>query len=186
MHERQQMLFSCTTNYSRITARGFTLFELLIVVSIMAVLGGAMISHTYNAEQNGKPGENAGVGYQAKAERAQVSSVVGALRSALHLRVAKLFVAGKQRQISNLVSENPMTWLAEVPHNYLGEFFSPKITELSVESWYYDKSDKKLVYLLNYGRDYDHPEANVLRYKIRLLTSSTDGGVDGVVLEQVK
>lgn len=185
MAKRQKLLFFCTYRCKISRAAGFSLFELLVVVSIMAVLGGTMISRTYNVKKDGNA-EVEGSGYQARAERAQVATVVGALRSALHLRVAKLYVSGRQQQMLGLVNENPMTWLAEVPHNYVGEYFSPKVTELPLESWYYDKSDKKLAYVLNYGRDFDHPESNILRYKIRIVGAKGDGGIDGVVLEQVK
>jgi type II secretory pathway pseudopilin PulG len=168
--------------------RGFTLFEFGIVIAIMAVLGGAMISRTYTQNKNGEveTGQQ-GQGYQAQAERAQVATIVGALRSALHLRISKMMTTGQERNIPSVVDENPMRWLAEVPSNYIGEYFSPKTTELPLESWYYDKKNKTLVYLFNHGRNAKNPDADIVRYKLKVLAD--DGGnrnsVAGVVLEVV-
>lgn len=168
--------------------RGFTLFEFGIVIAIMAVLGGAMISRTYTTNKDGEVDSNGqGQGYQAQAERAQVATIVGALRSALHLRVSKLMTTGQERQIPGLVEENPMRWLAEVPSNYIGEYFSPKTTELPLESWYYDKKAKTLVYLYNHGRNTNNPESDLVRYKLKLLSEPANGKneIAGVVLEVV-
>lgn len=168
--------------------RGFTLFEFAIVIAIMAVLGGAMISRTYTQNKEGEveTGRHS-QGYQAQAERAQVATIVGALRSALHLRMSKMMTSGQERSIPGLVDENPMRWLAEVPSNYIGEYFSPKITELPLESWYYDKKNKTLVYLYNHGRNAKNPEEDIVRYKLRVLAdeSGNRNSVAGVVLEVV-
>jgi prepilin-type N-terminal cleavage/methylation domain-containing protein len=183
----RQIMINCRTTQKKrgmIAPRGFTLFEFAIVIAIMAVLGGAMLSRTYNTKKNGEIDTSGqGQGYQAQAERAQVATVLGALRSALHLKVAKAIVVGKEDSVAAFANENPMTWLSEIPHNYIGEYFSPKTTDLPVESWYYDRTDKKLVYLLNHGRDFDQPTLNILKYKVRLLSDSS--GSNGVVLEQV-
>jgi type II secretory pathway pseudopilin PulG len=169
---------------------GFTLFEFGIVIAIMAVLGGAMISRTYTQNKDGEVETGGqGQGYQAQAERAQVATVIGGLRSALHLRIAKMMTSGQERLIPGLVDENPMRWLAEVPSNYIGEYFSPKTTELPLETWYYDKKNKTLVYLFNHGRNANHPDADIVRYKLRVLAETENGGnrssVAGVVLEVV-
>jgi prepilin-type N-terminal cleavage/methylation domain-containing protein len=171
-------------------SRGFTLFEFAIVIAIMAVLGGAMISRTYTTNKDGEVDTNGqGQGYQAQAERAQVATIIGAVRSALHLRVAKLVTTGRERDLPGLVDENPMRWLAEVPSNYVGEYFSPKTTELPLESWYYDKKNKTLVYLYNHGRNASNPDSDVIRYKLKVMSDSGSGsnrdGVAGVVLEVV-
>ena len=168
-------------------SRGFTLFEFGIVIAIMAVLGGAMISRTYTTNKDGEVDTNGqGQGYQAQAERAQVATIVGALRSALHLRVAKMVATGRERELPGVVDENPMRWLAEVPSNYIGEYFSPKTTELPLESWYYDKKNKTLVYLYNHSRNANDVESNVVRYKLRVLSETANSGAQntsGVVLE---
>ncbi len=169
--------------------QGFTLFEFAVVIAIMAVLGGAMISRTYTTTKDGEVDTSSqGQGYQAQAERAQVATIVGALRSALHLRVSKMMTSGQERLIPGVVDENPMRWLAEVPSNYVGEYFSPKTTELPLESWYYDKKNKTLVYLYNHGRNANNPELDVVRYKLKVLNETDASGgknVAGVVLEVV-
>lgn len=181
------MLRKKNKNYLR--QNGFTLFEFAIVIAIMAVLGGAMISRTYTTNKDGEveTGQQS-QGYQAQAERAQVATILGALRSALHLRVSKMLTTGQERMIPGLVDENPFRWLAEVPSNYIGEYFSPKTTDLPLESWYYDKKNKTLVYLYNHGRNANNPDLDVVRYKLKVITDSDGNGrssVSGVVIEPV-
>lgn len=166
---------------------GFTLFEFAIVIAIMAVLGGAMISRTYTTNKDGEveTGQQSS-GYQAQAERAQVATILSALRSALHLRVSKMMTSGQEKMIPGVVDENPFRWLAEVPSNYIGEYFSPKTTELPLESWYYDKKNKTLVYLYNHNRSASNPESDVVRYKLRVVMENDGNGrssIGGVVIE---
>lgn len=113
-------------------AKGFTLFELLVVIliigTLMAVLSDRLLF------------------YQEAAEKAAMEQTVGNLRSALHLQIADRLLKGNTNDLRALASDNPMDWLAERPANYLGERFAPKEDEVSAGSWYFDLSDRQLVY----------------------------------------
>jgi prepilin-type N-terminal cleavage/methylation domain-containing protein len=169
----------CNT-YSRCAKnRGFTLFELAIVVAIVGVLGAALMTRI--------------IFYQEQAELAGVEQLVGTMRSALNLKVARFYIDGNAKNLRSLADENPMDWLAEHPKNYLGEFYLPDGKDLAAGNWYYDRSSKCLVYLLNKASNVRDSGANALKFRVKVLISpsnvtkmhSSPDILEGVILEQV-
>lgn len=157
-------------------ARGFTLFELAIAVSIIAILAGALLNRI--------------IFYMEQAELTAMQQVVGTLRSAMHLKVSQLYVSGRMGELATMVDENPMDWLAETPSNYVGEYYVTSINEVAPGNWYFDRRQKKLVYLLNHGKNFSDPTLNVLKFKVKLSSvvgkqPSGTASVDGVTLAQV-
>ncbi len=123
-----------------IAGAGFSLLELLVVVSIIGILAGVLL--------------NRALFYQELAEKTAMEETVGAIRGALHLRMAALITRNRMDEIPRLAKQNPMDWLAEKPRGYAGEYFDPKIGEIPKGSWYYDLKDGSLVYLVNSGRHF--------------------------------
>jgi prepilin-type N-terminal cleavage/methylation domain-containing protein len=161
-------------------AGGFTLFELAVVTSIIGILAAALL--------------NSVLFYQAQAERVAAQQMAGTLRSALHLQVASLIAKGREKEIAGLVEQNPMDWLAEKPGNYSGDFYSPKESIVSVGHWYFDRADKKLIYLYNHGDFASDTVGNKLKFKVKLATMKSgsvrnvvgaDEEISGVILEQL-
>src|SRR3989338_8292128 len=87
--------------------RGFSLFELLVVIVIVSILMVIAISRL--------------LALQVDAERVVMESTVGALRSGLGIKVAESIVKQKVATLPVYEGSNPMNLLAEVPGNYLGE-----------------------------------------------------------------
>ena len=87
--------------------RGFSLIELLVVVLIVSILMVVAISRL--------------LALQVDAERVVMESTVGAVRSAMGIKVAEFIVKQKVSALPAYESKNPMSLLAEVPKNYLGE-----------------------------------------------------------------
>lgn len=164
--------------------RGFTLIELAVVASIVALLAAALLSRA--------------VFYQEQAEKAAVDQTVGIIRSALHLQIAGFLVKGKNAEIATLADQNPMDWLAEKPGNYVGEYYAPKPGMVASGKWYFDLQSRNLVYL---AHSHEHlktaaGEGNKLRYRAKVvgsLNSATATGsspangnaIEGVILEPV-
>lgn len=134
--------------------RGFTLFELAVVASIIAMLVSVLM-HRISS-------------YQEEAELAAVERLVATLRSALTMRTGALLVANRQRELPTLLEQNPIAWLAQKPRNYLGEYYSPDVTEFPRGNWYYDSSAKTLVYLSNSGETLSGGWPNLLKFKLKL------------------
>ena len=135
------------------TARGFTLLELVVVVCLVAILFTVAANRLW--------------GLQVLAEQMAMETVIGTLRSALGMKVAKLYARNDWTGLQALEGSNPMLLLAETPNTYRG-----LDTGGSAErgSWMYRPGDKMLVYRVKhegYFRGAEgRPEA---RFRVRLV-----------------
>ena len=142
---------------------GFSLFELLVVIVIVSVLMVIAISRL--------------LALQVDAERVVMESTIGALRSALGIKVAESIVKQKVATLSAYEGSNPMNLLAEVPGNYFGELAGADPYTLEKGNWYFDKPAKTLVYIVDntgyFSGGMDDPLR--ARFKIRLVYTDADG-----------
>ncbi len=152
----------------------FSLVELVVVIVIISILMVVAISRL--------------LALQVDAERVVMESVVGAIRSGLGIKVAQTIVKQNVNSLPGYENSNPINLLAEVPVNYLGEFEGPDPDALEKGSWYFDRSSRMLVYIVDNtayfsGGTADPPRA---RFKIRLVYTDTDGngvydsGIDAI------
>ena len=113
---------------------GFSLFELIVVITIIAILMGLFL--------------NRALFYQEQAEKVAMEEVAGAIQSALTLQYGQILTRGKPSDVTALALDNPMTWLQKKPRNYAGEFYD--LTPLPVEpgNWVFDLKSRDLVYLV--------------------------------------
>ena len=121
------------------SASGFSLFEFLVVVTSIALLGGVLLERVRF--------------YQEQAEKAAMEQMVGALRSALRLQIAERLSKGRQG-LAELLGQNPMDWMIGKPLNYPGERPSAEPGKASGGSWYFDRRDRCLVYVVGNGRHF--------------------------------
>jgi prepilin-type N-terminal cleavage/methylation domain-containing protein len=157
-------------------SRGITLIEIAVVIAVIGILGSMLLSRSRF--------------YQEQAEKVSVEQTLSILRSAMHLQLAGKVANGKDREITQLVQQNPMSWLSEKPNNYVGEFYSPKPGIVQNGNWYFDPHDQNLVYMVINQEHLQTKdgEANRLRFRARLfpLEAGVNGGpIEGVVLEPV-
>ncbi len=142
---------------------GFSLFELLVVIVIVSILMVIAISRL--------------LALQVDAERVVMESTIGALRSALGIKVAESIVKQKVSALPAYEGSNPMNLLAEVPGNYLGEMEGTDSYTLEKGSWYFDKPARTLVYIVDntgyFSGGMDNPPR--ARFKIRLVYTDADG-----------
>ena len=135
---------------------GFTLFELIVVVCIVAIMAGIL----FNRLQM----------YQEAAEKAAMQQTAAAIKSALQMRVAAYLMNGRETDIEHLRSENPVSWLQERPQNYAGAFYGDAYARVAPGSWYFDLSQRELVYVVNLGH-YFKPGADGrkwVRYRVKI------------------
>lgn len=156
------------------SARGFSLFELIVVIVIISILMVVAISRL--------------IVLQVDAERVVMESTVGAIRSGLGIKVAESIVRQNIAGLPAYEATNPMSLLAEVPANYLGELNGADPDALEKGTWYFDVLSQTLVYLVDntgyFSGGMDDPPR--VRFKVRLVYADTnsngiyDSGVDAI------
>lgn len=119
---------------SPVSCKGFTLLELIIVITLIVVLMGLFLNRV--------------LFYQEQAEKVAMEQVAGAIQSALTMQYSQIMTRGKASDIEALAHDNPLSWLQKNPPNYAGEFYDP--TPLSVESgsWVFDLKSRDLIYVM--------------------------------------
>ena len=136
--------------------RGFTLLELVVVIVVISILGLFALDRIWSL--------------RIAAEQATVRQIVGNIKSALGLEVAKLALAGKMSTVAQLNKTNPIPLLAQAPNNYLGEKnVNGQITEPGV--WYFDKKQKALIYNVIYKENFKTTLKGLprIRHRIKLV-----------------
>ena len=158
---------------------GYTQYELAVVVVIIGIMLVVFLQRV--------------LFYHEQASRAQVQQVVDALQSAVRMQISSLRLKGRAAEISGLIGENPMNQLEQKPANYLGEFYSAPSQEVSNGNWYYNRTEKKLIYdytVLNY---FNKNSRYQLSFSIKSVIivdgvmkhGTEDGSIDVVVLDQL-
>lgn len=135
---------------------GFTLFELIVVVCIVAVLAGILLNRLRV--------------YEEAAEKAAMRQTAAAIKSALQMRVASYMIDGRDKEIENLRNENPVGWLQEKPAGYAGEFYADAYARVRPGSWYFDLTRRELIYVINLGSNFKPGSdgRKWVRYRVRI------------------
>ena len=163
--------------------RGFSLFELALVVAIIGVLAAALLSRVTM--------------YQEAAERVAMENVVGVLRSALGMKAGQMVAQGRAAEVSKLLTINPMDLLAQKPANYIGEVSTPQKEKISRGNWYFNRKELLLVYIARTGATFQVTNSHQHAYRVQLVRdmdgadgpklaeTSNSTTIEGVVLTKV-
>ena len=138
------------------SSKGFTLIELVVVITIIVILAGALLTRIWF--------------YQEQAEKAAMEQVAAALQSAMVMQYGHMLVSGRETEAKNLLTENPVRWLMRAPPNYAGEFDGIKPAAIEPGNWAFDLKTRELIYVPDRS-DYFDPGTDGLkwvRYRARL------------------
>lgn len=130
---RSELLYpeSCIPNPR--SSRGFTLLEMIVVISLVAVLAGMLLQRVWF--------------YQEQAEKAAMEQMAATLQTALLLQYAQLLTRGQESETKTLTTENPTRWLVQKPANYAGEFYAMTPAAIAPGNWAFDLKSRELIYV---------------------------------------
>jgi prepilin-type N-terminal cleavage/methylation domain-containing protein len=148
--------------------RGFTLFELIVVIIIFAALATVLLARLAY--------------YQETVERVAMETTVRLVKTGLQIRLAELIIGNRQGEAGMLEETDPMSWLERKPANYGGAWRDGA----EPGNWYFDKAGRQLMYVVNTGNRLDidtETGRKVLHFRVRLLKSLVN--VPGGAVESV-
>lgn len=145
--------------------RGFSFLELILVVTIIGVLFTVAIDRLLILK--------------VEAERTAMAQILGALRSAMSIQVAKHISSGKVTDLPQMAGANPMDWLSEKPENYIGIKDEPDPADITAYKWYFDSYNKWLVYRVGNTDYFSSPLKNAARARFKVNLDYTDNNENG-------
>ena len=158
--------------------RGATRLELAIAAILTALLAAVLLNRL--------------ISYQGETEQVAAKQLVGSLRTALAVQSARVISTTGEAGLMALSHQNPMTWLQRTPENYLGEYYSPKKSDLPTGNWYFDRTARTLVYLTSSEKSFSFGTQKVMSFKVKLLrvsgpvnASGQLKGTTGLVIDQI-
>ncbi|MBU0592981.1 MAG: type II secretion system GspH family protein [Gammaproteobacteria bacterium] len=143
------------------------MLELVVVASILAIFAGILLNRMLY--------------YQEVAEKMNMETTAGTLRSALLLKIAEYMTTGRTIEYEQIAQENPMDWLEVKPPNYVGAFSGSPPEGASSGSWYFDLSSRILVYRIGSGRYFLPDSHNLKQVRFRLVLSYSGIQGDGAI-----
>ena len=120
--------------------RGFSLLEIAVSIALIGVFAGLLLERL--------------VYYQEAAEKAVMELEANKLKLALQVHIGDLIARNQALDYAQIARENPMRWMDPPPGKYRGEFYGDVSADLPKGSWYFDRSNAELVYLLNLDRNF--------------------------------
>lgn len=114
---------------------GFSLFELVVFIICVAIVY-AVAANRF-AE------------FPEAAERANFFAVTTEIQTGVNLELLLGLIGGSSQRLANYEDSNPMDFLLQAPSNYLGAFDFVDTDRLTRRSWYFDRQQGELVYLVN-------------------------------------
>jgi prepilin-type N-terminal cleavage/methylation domain-containing protein len=111
-----------------IRQRGFSKFELSVVVAIFGILAGALMARLYAIE--------------VEAERTEVDLTVRNIRVGIQLAIGERIMRGEEERISEVAQASPVDFLGHRPRDFNAGRFPE-----APGQWAYDSLSRELAYL---------------------------------------
>ncbi|MDO8597490.1 MAG: hypothetical protein Q7R45_12815 [Sulfuricaulis sp.] len=152
---------------------GLTWLEFSVVASVLAVLAGSLLT--------------ALLYYEELAEATVVQLTIQNIRSGLRYQIADRLVAGRTREIGQLLGANPVSWLERSPDGYVGIVRAGSVRLLPAGSWFYDIDRGEIGYVpkLSFHLVAEPGRRAILRWRMQALRSPTPREVEGLMLVTV-
>ena len=155
---------------ARCRGGGFSLLELAVYIALIGVFVGVLLDRMLY--------------YQEAAEKAVMELEASKLKLALQVHVGDLMARNRALDYARIARENPIGWLDRPPIGYRGEFDGDVSAELPKGSWFFDRSNAEVVYLVKLDRNLQlgsGVRARV-RWRIKLVRPEGAATKDGTVI----
>ena len=147
-----------------------TLLEFALVAAIFAALcGGYLAALLY---------------YEELAEKTVVESTVQNLRSGLMLQAAGRIASGRDRELADLLEQNPVDWLERPPAGYVGIRGSVRARDVEPGSWYYDPAAREIGYRPRLDRHLHIKGDELLRWRVDAVRAERGGRAEGLSIHR--
>lgn len=153
---------------------GITLLEFSVVAAVLVMIAGSLLAALLYHEE--------------LAEAAVVQMTIRNMRSGLRYQIADRLVAGRTREMGQLVRANPLSWLESSPDGYVGTVRTDSVRSLPGGSWFYDIDRGEIGYVpkLSFYLVMEPTERpKILRWRMQALRSPTPWEVEGLMLVTV-
>jgi hypothetical protein len=157
---------------SRAAARaaGFTAFELAVAIALIGLFSFVLLDRLLY--------------YQEAAEKASMEYWANVLKLGLQIRIGHLMAQNRVVNYTEVARENPMTWLDAPVPGYRGEVAATLNPEMPPASWYYDRTQRELVYVTSLSR-YLQPDAGGrprVHFQVKVIHPDGAAARDSMVL----
>ncbi|HUF74416.1 MAG TPA: prepilin-type N-terminal cleavage/methylation domain-containing protein [Gammaproteobacteria bacterium] len=146
-------------------SRGFSLFELVVVIVVIAILSGLLLARV--------------LPLIGQAERVAFLQTKQQIQNALLLEAAGRVVRGESGTLASLTGTNPMDLLLEPPGNYAGTISRLTSETLPRRSWLFDGEADLLVYRPGRQAKFEALEGPADRIEMRVSFVYRDRDEDG-------
>ncbi len=159
------MIVNCRRERLGSRQSGFTLLELVLVISIISVLAVVALNRYYKL--------------LVDVERTSMEHDLGVMRSAISMQVAGHYVSGNTAGLEKMIGSNPMELLSEKPNNYLGVVSQYRLGDIEHGRWFYDSREETLVYVVRNPLYFETELAAPARVRFKIFPVYSERGEEG-------
>jgi general secretion pathway protein G len=109
---------------------------------------------------------------QEQSERTVMESTVRNMSSGLQFEIAARIMRGEEASLPQLVGNNPMNYLENVPNEYIGAC----IGELLPDTWCFDAGSREIVYLPRQHKKLTFPSGDHRELRWRIVSAAELSG----------
>ncbi len=154
----------------RARAAGFTMLELMVAIALIGVFASVLLDRLLY--------------YQELAEKAAMEYTVNVLKLGLQIRIGHLMAQNQVVDFMAVARENPATWLDAPLPGYRGEVVATPNPQMPAGSWYYDRTQRELVYVtaLNRYLQTNAQDKSRVHFRVKVVRPDGTAARDSLVL----
>src|SRR3954452_5951503 len=149
----------------------FTMLELMVAIALIGVFASVLLDRLLYYQEE-------------VAEKAAMEYTVNLLKLGLQIRIGDLMAQNQVVDFVAVARENPVTWLDAPLPDYRGGVVAARNPRMPAHSWYYDRTQRELVYvpaLNRYLQTYAQDRSRV-HFRVKVVRPEGSAAPDDLVL----